>query len=127
MNMQFKLCCVSIMLLYKNKLMYFLATGAYTGLAPKAPGTAGSIAAWVLMSLIAITCPLYSLIIGISIALTTSVLGVYISDYAEKKIFHRHDPSEVVIDEVTGMSLALCLFVHRVPAQKDEDRELQVS
>ncbi len=78
-----------------------IATFFCVGYAPKAPGTAGTIAAlplyWVLKSL---SLPRYLLAIAI-----IALLGVFVSDKVEED--WGSDPSEVVIDEVVGLLITL--------------------
>ena len=78
-----------------------IATFFCVGYAPKAPGTAGTIAAlplyWVLKSL---SLPRYLLATAI-----IALLGVFVSDKVEED--WGSDPSEVVIDEVVGLLITL--------------------
>lgn len=90
------------------RLIMFIATGAYTGYLPKAPGTWGSLVA----------LPLNLLLIRLSatnhgLALAgIFLLAVYTAGAAEK-ILDRQDPGAIVIDEIIGMLIALIA----VPAQ----------
>lgn len=79
-------------------LVYALATGLGSGYSPKAPGTAGSLFALVLVWVLWPTTPLAQ------IALTASVvmIGVWCSGYVERDRAV-HDPQCVVIDEVAGI------------------------
>jgi len=84
------------------KLIMFIATGAYTGYLPKAPGTWGTLVA----------VPLHLLLIrlspanyGISLVIVFLV-GVYTAGAAEK-ILDRKDPGSIVIDEIIGMLITL--------------------
>lgn len=84
------------------QLIMFIATGAYTGYLPKAPGTWGTLVA----------LPLHLLLIRLSPAgygislLIVFLVGVYTAGAAEK-ILDRKDPGSIVIDEVIGMLIAL--------------------
>lgn len=79
-------------------LSLFISTFFYTGFFPYAPGTAGSVAAFVLyILLLRFLNPFYY----ISLCLIVFVSGVYFSAKAEK-ISGVKDPPFVVIDEVLG-------------------------
>jgi len=81
---------------------FFLTLG-YSGLSPKAPGTVGSfvslILAMALLNYISITTLFL-------IALLISVFAVKQIDIYEKEV-GVHDGSEIVIDELAGMWIAL--------------------
>jgi len=84
------------------QLIMFIATGAYTGYLPKAPGTWGTLLAF----------PLHLLLIRLSpqgyggSLLVIGWLGVYTAGAAEK-ILDRKDPGAIVIDEIIGMLITL--------------------
>lgn len=85
-----------------DRLYIFLATGAYVGYLPKAPGTWGSLLG-VLVWWASRPLPpeaYWSIVGGLSVA------GV-ISAGAVEKIVDRGDPGLVVIDEVVGQLIAL--------------------
>lgn len=84
------------------KLIMFIATGAYTGYLPKAPGTWGTLVALPLNFLLIKLSPEGY---GISL-LIVFVIGVYTAGSAEK-ILDRKDPGSIVIDEIIGMLIAL--------------------
>lgn len=81
----------------------FLATWFYSGLAPKAPGTFGSLAA------LPFAYFLYNF--GGWLFLTTASFIVFLIGWwaTAKEIQNKenHDPSEIVIDEVVGQWIAL--------------------
>ena len=87
-----------------TRAAYWVGTWFGCGYAPKAPGTVGTLGA----------IPLYSLIRGMhpvsqwSVVLAICLLGVWA---AEQVAAHRgeQDPQIVVIDEVGGVLIALCL------------------
>jgi len=85
---------------------YWLATWFHSGLAPKAPGTFGSLAAlpfaWVILQSFGMAGLLIAAIIAFFIGWLVSAHYV--------KATGREDPKEVVIDEVAGMWLILVLF-----------------
>lgn len=85
----------------KKALVTVLATFFYSGLSPKAPGTAGSFLAIVLlMAVFPVLSPLSLLLIVVFLYWG----GVWASHYymLEKQ---RHDPGEIVIDEAAGIAL----------------------
>ncbi|WP_043770262.1 phosphatidylglycerophosphatase A family protein [Desulfobulbus propionicus] len=87
-----------------DRLLMFIATGAYSGYLPKAPGTWGSavgVLLWLVLCRLQPTS--YWSILGILF-----VIGVFSAGAAEK-IVDRGDPSLVVIDEIVGQLLALSL------------------
>ena len=81
-----------------DRIFMFIATGAYSGYLPKAPGTWGS-AAGVVLWLALCRLPLGGYLGAVAILF---VLGV-VSAGAAEKIVDRGDPGLVVIDEVVGI------------------------
>ncbi|MEA1867643.1 MAG: phosphatidylglycerophosphatase A [Thermodesulfobacteriota bacterium] len=87
---------------FKDRLVLFLASGLFLGLIPFAPGTFGSL----------LGIPLHWLFSHLPISLVICSLGfvilisVWISGRAELLLGHK-DPSQIVIDEVVGMAVAL--------------------
>ena len=84
------------------QLIMFIATGAYSGYLPKAPGTWGTLLA----------LPLNFLLIRLSatnhgIALAVIFLVAVYTAGAAEKILDRKDPGAIVIDEIIGMLIAL--------------------
>jgi phosphatidylglycerophosphatase A len=95
-----------------DKLILFLATGAYSGYLPKAPGTWGSVVGVFLWFALA---PCSPLVYGLT------VLGLFIGGTlvagAAEKILDQGDPGVVVIDEIVGQLIALALVpVHPLTA-----------
>jgi len=84
------------------QLIMFIATGAYTGYLPKAPGTWGTLVALPLNLLLLRLSPKGY---GVSL-LVIFLVGVYAAGSAEK-ILDRKDPGSIVIDEIIGMLIAL--------------------
>jgi len=85
-----------------NQLIMALATGFYVGKIAKAPGTWGSLAAflpWFFMK--DLPLPTYLLLLG-----ALFILGFFISGSAEK-ILDRPDAGCIVIDEFLGMFITL--------------------
>ena len=80
----------------------FLATGAYIGFVPKAPGTAGSLwglpLAWILSRIPFPEAILWTLLFAL--------ITVLVSGSAEK-YFEKKDPGCIVIDEILGLVVGL--------------------
>jgi phosphatidylglycerophosphatase A len=80
-----------------------------SGLSPKAPGTAGSFAAFIVGIPI-----IYTLGISTLFMLTLAITIIAIFEINKYEIAtNSHDNSEIVIDEVSGMWIAM-LFTHSV-------------
>jgi phosphatidylglycerophosphatase A len=88
-------------------IVIFLATGAYTGFVPFAPGTAGSVVGLILAKLMLGWANAH---VWLSIALFAGAfaLGCLIASRAEV-IFGGHDSSHIVLDEVMGMIATMFL------------------
>ena len=87
---------------FRDKAIVFLATGAWIGFSPVAPGTFGSLAALpfcLLLSLLGHGMAAFCLLLSIGLA-------VWAAHHAEK-IIGRNDPGSVVIDEICGMAVAM--------------------
>ncbi|MDP1520099.1 phosphatidylglycerophosphatase A [Porticoccus litoralis] len=87
--------------LLKNPV-HFLAFGFGSGLAPKGPGTAGTVVALVLWTLLA-TLPLYTYI-GVVVAV--SLLGFYLCGKTARDM-GVHDHPGIVWDEIAGYWLTM--------------------
>ncbi len=85
-----------------DRLIIFIATGCFSGMAPKAPGTWGS--AFALLPWF--FCRGLSIGWYFSVTAGIFVLGTLTAGSAEK-ILDRPDPGCIVIDEVLGMFVAL--------------------
>jgi phosphatidylglycerophosphatase A len=84
---------------------WFFLTVGYSGLAPKAPGTAGTLAALPLGVLILAYFGPQTLFMA---ALLLTLAGVKaVNNY--QKISNTHDDSRIVIDELVGMWFALSI------------------
>ena len=83
----------------------FLASWFFTGLMPKAPGTVGTLAAIP----IALAIHFLGAVKGGVCLLCLISVAVLTSDLS-RKLLGRRDPSEIVIDEVAGFSVALFLL-----------------
>ena len=89
----------------KTQFLEFICTWLYSGKAKFAPGTFGSLATLPFVYLIST----YFGPIGIFIfALITFVIGIIACD-KYTKIIDKQDPGFIVIDEVSGQSIALLL------------------
>jgi len=78
-----------------------------TGLAPKAPGTAGSLAALVVGVALLQVVPMQTLFM---LTLAITIIGIFeINKY--EKATNSHDDKSIVIDEVAGMWIALMFAV----------------
>jgi len=84
---------------------WFLITVGYSGLFPKAPGTAGSVVALFLAMAILAFVGVETLFYA---ALLVSIVGVKLIDEYEKTS-GTHDDKRIVIDELAGMWIALSI------------------
>jgi len=85
-----------------EKLITFLATGFGSGLAPFAPGTAGTLVG-VLICLLFLPVPW---ILRLLFVLALLVLSIYVADKAEK-IYQKKDDQRIVIDEIIGLQITM--------------------
>jgi phosphatidylglycerophosphatase A len=85
-----------------EKLIKLLATGFGTGLAPVAPGTAGTLVG-VLICLI--FSPLHW-VLRLLIVIFLLVLAIYIAERAEQ-VYRKKDDQRIVIDEIAGFQVAM--------------------
>jgi phosphatidylglycerophosphatase A len=83
-------------------LIVFIATGAYSGFSPFAPGTAGSLVGvlvvWMAYGPLWSDSPLLALVAFVA----AFIISCWIAGRAEE-IFKEPDSSKIVIDEVLGM------------------------
>ncbi len=88
----------------KTALAKIISTWFYSGLAPKAPGTFGS-----LMTLpFVFLCDYFGGMPAILLlALLSFIIGIWAADTYSKAVDIK-DPGFIVIDEVAGQSLTLC-------------------
>ena len=89
-----------------TRLAVFLATVAYCGYFPIAPGTVGSAAGLVVYLLVWWT---RSPIVEVGLIALTFAVGVWAATHAER-FFGGIDPGPVVIDEVLGMLVTLAFI-----------------
>jgi phosphatidylglycerophosphatase A len=83
-----------------KRLIQFIATGAYTGYSPIAPGTAGSALAWLFWFFIPASSWVW-----MAVAVVFYLIGVYCATRTEKT--HGHDASIITVDEVVGMWISV--------------------
>ena len=97
----------------KRKILKFITTGFYSGLAPKAPGTCGSLAyliIWLLLLQHSFYLELIAfLLVTIGGYLATATYLQFLRDKSSDPKNLHLDPSYVVIDEWAGMALPLFL------------------
>ncbi len=87
-----------------NHLIMAIATGLYVGKIPKAPGTWGSLVAFLPWLVVKdVSLPTYLLIL-----VALFVVGFFTSGSAEK-ILNSPDSGSIVIDEILGMFITLTL------------------
>ena len=84
---------------------WFFLTVGYSGLFPKAPGTAGTIVSLPLGLIILSMFGPQTLFLA---ALLAAVAGTKMIDHYESKT-HTHDDKRIVIDELAGMWIALSI------------------
>lgn len=89
-----------------TQLAIFLATAAYTGYFPIAPGTVGSAVGLVVFYVLRLWAPSWGDGAGVLVSL---VLGIWSAGLVEKQLKLK-DPGPVVIDEVLGMLLTLAFL-----------------
>lgn len=92
---------------FYHRFILFLGVGLGSGLAPKAPGTFGSLFILVLIPLW-LWCGFY-----LSFALITvmSIVGFYICGHSAK-LMNVHDDGRIVWDEFAGQSIALLPLIY---------------
>jgi len=91
-----------------SKIKWFILTGFYSGLLPKAPGTWGSLVGAVLAYLIIKFFPTPNQTL-LMLALLFFVMGVKLTDEYEKN-GGIHDDKRIVIDEIAGMLITVGLL-----------------
>jgi len=91
-----------------------------TGLAPKAPGTVGSLAALVVGVALLQIVPMQTLFM---LTLAITIIGIFeINKY--EKATNSHDDKSIVIDEVAGMWIALMFALSSAKTMSYEYAEL---
>ncbi len=91
-----------------NKFKWFLITGFFSGLLPKAPGTWGSIVGVIIAYFVILYFPNPNLTIML-IAILFSIIGFkFVEEY--EKIYNIHDDKRIVIDEIAGVLITIGLL-----------------
>lgn len=96
---------------FSHKAARFVATGGWSGLSPIMPGTAGSVAAFVLS--LAIFGRLESsshVAVCVGLVVVSSIVGLWTCSYllrSSRYDSEDHDPQEFVIDEFAGYFVAI--------------------
>ena len=91
-----------------NKINWFILTGFYSGLLPKAPGTWGSIVGVIIAYLIILFFPNPNLTIMLLAGLFTIVGYKLVNEYEANGGIH--DDKRIVIDEIAGVLIAIGLL-----------------
>jgi len=92
-----------------NKIWWWLATWFGSGLSPKAPGTAGSLASLPFAYFVQLNFGNFTLL---SASIMVFFAGWWASVQYMKFYPDKHDPKEIVVDEVAAMWLVLAVVVH---------------
>ncbi|MBW1897967.1 MAG: phosphatidylglycerophosphatase A [Deltaproteobacteria bacterium] len=92
-------------MIFKQRVILFLATGFYAGKVPVAPGTFGTFVGLVFCFFLS---RLDTAFILSCIALIIA-FSVWIADKAEK-LLARKDPGEIVIDEIAGIMVTMAFL-----------------
>jgi len=94
-----------------DRVFMFIASGAYSGYLPKAPGTWGSLLAVGMWYGLRELAPMpYAATVAVLFFIGTLCAG------AAEKILDRGDPGIVVIDEIVGQLIALAAAPHHPAA-----------
>jgi phosphatidylglycerophosphatase A len=89
-----------------RSLILFIATGFYSGYAPVAPGTAGSVVGLLLVGIAWEPLWRRSPWLCMLVFAIAFVIACWVSNRAEQ-IFEQHDDSRIVMDEVLGMAATM--------------------
>ena len=91
-----------------NKFKWFLLTGFFSGLLPKAPGTWGSIVGVIIAYLVIVFFPNPNMTIML-LAILFSIIGYkLVNEYEENGGIH--DDKRIVIDEIAGVLISIGLI-----------------
>ena len=94
---------------FKKRIVDLLASGLYSGKAPKISGTCGTVVACGLIYLVWISCPALPSFYGmLALAVFVTAAAWPITHYAIKWNIYgdNKDPKQIVIDEWAGMAVA---------------------
>ena len=89
-----------------RSLIVFIATGAYSGFSPIAPGTAGSVVGLLVVWLAFGPLWSHSPLIALVVFVAAFAISCRIAGRAEV-IFQEPDSSKIVIDEILGMAATM--------------------
>lgn len=89
-------------MIFRNRVVMFLATGFYLGKIPVAPGTFGSLPGLLLCWALSGISASAAVVVG----LVLIALAVWVSHEAEKLLGSK-DPGSIVIDEIAGMFVTM--------------------
>ena len=90
------------------KFDWFILTGFFSGLLPKAPGTWGSIVGCIIAYIVIKFFPTPTTTLWLLITLFT-IIGIKLTDKYEQN-GGEHDDKRIVIDEIVGVLIAISLF-----------------
>jgi len=88
----------------RNRLILFVAQGAYAGRSPFAPGTAGTVVGVLLYLPLARLSPAAYL----AACVLVTVVGIWTAGEAEN-LLGKKDPGSVVVDEIAGFLVSMFL------------------
>ncbi|EDM24071.1 phosphatidylglycerophosphatase A [Caminibacter mediatlanticus] len=91
-----------------KKLNWFIITGFFSGLLPKAPGTFGTIVGCVIAYIVILFFPNPNLTIML-LAILFSIIGIKLINEYEKN-GGIHDDKRIVIDEIAGVLITIGLL-----------------
>ena len=89
----------------RQRVAVALATWFYTGYAPGAPGTAGSLCAWAMAWFLVHRCGMPAWALALCAA-ALAPIAIWSASVAAEA-FESRDPARVVVDEVVGQWIAL--------------------
>ena len=88
-----------------NKFKWFLLTGFFSGLMPKAPGTWGSVVGVIIAYLVIIFMPNPNMTI-LLLAVLFTIIGYKLTNEYEATV-NIHDDKRIVIDEIAGVLISI--------------------
>jgi phosphatidylglycerophosphatase A len=91
-----------------RKLILFFATGFYSGYAPVAPGTAGSVVGLLLAWGVTVPLEHRSRLAPLVLIAALFAVGCWLSG-RDEELLDQHDSSHIVIDEIVAMALTMYL------------------
>ncbi len=91
-----------------NNFKWFILTGFFSGLLPKAPGTWGSLVGIIIAYFVIVYMPNPNLTIFLLCVLFSIIGYKYTNDY--EALSKTHDDKRIVIDEIAGVLLTISLL-----------------